>query len=165
MDMITKYVVILAAIPAVAGFIGRAVFGYNVLGMHSRVAMGPGFVWAVMYYVMSIVGVIVFALIIDLLAPSFGAKKDFNGSMKVAVFSMTASWVAGVFALFPALAVLSLLGLYSLYLLWLGMKAIKEPPADKQVVYYVISLVVGIVVYIVVGAVVGIVALGGAMMG
>ena len=160
-QMFTQYAMILAAIPIIAGFIGRSIIGYSVLGFHTRISIVNGLIWAILYYIFTLIGVYVLGLIIDLLAPSFGAKKDMNGSLKVAIFSSTASWIAGIFALIPPLSLLSILGLYSLYLLYVGMKSLKEPPADKLVGYYVVTLIVGIAVYLIIGFVVGAIALSG----
>ncbi len=160
-DMYSQYVVILALIPAVARFIGQSLVGVSFFGGGMRVPIFSGLAHAVVYYLLTLVGVYVLAFVIDTLAPSFGAQKNMNASLKVSVFSMTASWLASVFAIIPMLSVLSLVGLYSLYLLYVGMKTIKEPPADKLVAYYVVTLVVTIVVYVVVGAIASAATLGG----
>ena len=163
-QMFTQYAVILALIPAVAGFIGRALIGYSLLGIHTRVPIANGLIWGILMYVFSLIGVYLLGLIMDLLAPSFGAKKELTASLKLAVFASTASWLAGIFSLIPALSILSILGLYSLYLLYGGMKALKETPPDKLIGYYVLTLVVALVVYIVIGFVVSAIALGGLTM-
>ena len=46
---------------------------------------------------LALVGVYVIALIIDALAPSFGGTKDSLKAFKVAAYSATAAWVAGIF--------------------------------------------------------------------
>lgn len=158
-QMFTQYVMILAAIPAVAGFIGRSLIGQSFLGVSTRTPIGAGLVWAILFYVFSIIGVYILGLIIDLLAPSFGSPKNMNASLKVAVFSMTASWLAGIFSLIPALFLLGLLGLYSFYLLYIGMRSLKEVPPDKLIGYYVVTLIMAIIVYVVIGVIVGAVAL------
>ncbi len=158
-QMFTQYVMILAAIPAVAGFIGRSIIGQSFLGVSTRTPIGPGLVWAILFYIFSIIGVYILGVIIDLLAPSFGSPKNMNASLKVAVFSMTASWLAGIFSLVPALFILGLLGLYSFYLLYTGMRSLKEVPPDKLIGYYVVTLIMAIIVYVVIGLVVGAVAL------
>lgn len=156
-EMIGGYAAILALIPAAAGFIGKSLIGIPLFG---KIPIVPGFLWAVLTYIMSLVSLWIMAMIIDGLAPSFGANKDINASMKVSVFSMTAVWVAGIFSILPLLGILGILGLYSLYLLYVGMKVVKAPPADKLVGYYVITLVVAIVVYLVISLVVSAVVLG-----
>lgn len=162
-EMFTGYAMILAAIPAVAGFIGRSLIGVTVpfIGTTFKIPIGSGLVWAVLYYLLSLGGVYVIALIMDALAPQFGASKNLNASLKVAIFSSTAAWIAGIFSILPVLSILSIVGLYSLYLLYLGMKIVKDAPEDKLIGYYVVLLILTIVVYVLVGVIVGAVALSG----
>ncbi|MDD4052464.1 MAG: Yip1 family protein [candidate division Zixibacteria bacterium] len=154
-EMFTKYVMILAALPAIAGFIGRSLIGSSFLGEHYRVPIGSGIGSAVLWYVLTLISVYLLGVIIDMLAPSFGCARDMNASLKVAAFSWTASWLAGVFAVIPVLAILSILGLYSLYLLYVGMRSLKEVPPDKMVGYYVVTLIVALLVYVIVGVIAG----------
>lgn len=161
-DMFGKYVVYLAAIPAIAGFFGRSLIGYSLMGMGVyRTPFFRGLVYGLLSYLLTLAGVYLLAYIIDALAPSFGSQKDMNGSLKVAVFSSTATWVAGVFQIIPALSILSILGLYSFYLLFTGIRAVKQPPADKLIGYFVVTVVVALVIYVLIGIIVGTIALGG----
>lgn len=160
-DMFAKYAAILAAIPAIAGFIGQSVVGYSVFGTHIRIPMVSGIVSAILTYLLSLVTVWVLGIIIDALAPSFGAQKDQVASTKVAVFSMTATWVAGIFQIIPVLSILGIVGLYSLYLLWVGLQKVKEVPQDKMIGYYLLTIVIAIAMYFVVGLLVGLVTRGG----
>lgn len=147
----TGYIVPLAAIPAVAGFIGLTLLGYNVLGTSIRYPMTAGIEYAVTQYVLALVGTYVLALIIDALAPNFGGQKSQIQALKVAAYASTASWIAGVFAILPALAILSILGLYSLYLLYLGLPTLMKAPPEKAMGYTVVVIVCAIVVFIVIG--------------
>ena len=109
-------------------------------------------IWAIVSYILSLVGVFVLGYVIDALAPNFGSTKDLPVSMKVAVFSYTAAWVAGIFMIIPALSILGAIGgLYSLYLLYLGLQKLKNPPADKLIVYMIVCIVVAAVVFWVTG--------------
>jgi hypothetical protein len=156
----TQYVMILAAIPAVAGFIGMSLVGYGVFGIAWRVSIGAGIASMVVSYLLSLGAVYVLALIIDALAPNFGGQKDFIQALKVSAFSMTASWIAGIFYIMPALSILGLLGLYSVYLMYLGLPMLMKAPEDKAVPYLVVVILVGIVLFVVVGAVAGLVVPG-----
>lgn len=157
----TQYVMVLALIPAIAGFIGRSLVGMSILGEEFRIPIARGLAWAVLSYLLTLVGVYILAAIIDALAPSFGSKKDMSASLKVSAFSMTAAWLAGIFSLIPLLSVLALFGLYSFYLLFIGMRSLKEVPPDKMAGYYVVTLVVAIVVYVVIAVVVSALTLTG----
>jgi hypothetical protein len=71
----------------------------------------------------------------------------------VSAYSGTAGWVAGAFAIYPALAVLAVLGgLYSLYLLYIGLPKLMKAPHDKALGYTVVTVVVAIVLSVVIGA-------------
>lgn len=149
------YIVPLAAIPAVASFIGWSVLGVSLLGFRYRVPAGSALTGAAVQYVLALVGVFVLALIIDGLAPSFGGQKSQIQALKVAAYSNTAAWVAGIFLIVPALSVLSLIGaLYSLYLLYLGLPIVMKAPPDKALGYTAVVVIVAIVLYIVIGYVV-----------
>jgi hypothetical protein len=146
-DMFLKYAIFLAAIPAIAGFIGFALIGVSVMGFTVRYPMGNALIWTIVTYIMSLVGTFVLGVIIDALATTFGAQKDMVGSMKTAVFASTPGWIAGILLIIPALSILAIIGgLYGLYLLYLGIKIIKNPPQDKLVAYFIVSLIVAAVV-------------------
>ncbi len=147
-DMFLKYAIFVAAIPAIAGFIGFALIGVSVMGFTVRYPMSNALIWAILMYVMQLVGVFVLGFIIDALATTFGAQKDMVGSMKAAVFANTPAWIASVLLIIPALGMLGMVvgGLYALYLLYLGIKIVKNPPQDKLMGYFIVSLIVAAVV-------------------
>lgn len=145
----TGWAVPLAAIGPVAGLIGSLTVG---------VSLSLSFTIAITGYVVALLGIWLLAKIIDVLAPSFGAQKNAVQATKVAVYSATASWLAGIFQIIPSLSFLGILGLYSLYLLYLGLPVLMKAPVDKAVTYFVAVLVAAVVVFLVVGAVTATVA-------
>ena len=148
-----NYLLPLALIPAIAGFIGFGLIGQNVLGMHSGSA-GYGLRYAIVSLVSTIGGAFLTAYIIDLLAPSFGSEKNFLQSFKLVVYSYTPMMVAGVFLIIPALGILATLaGLYGLYLLYIGLQPMKKTPDDKKTTYFVVSLIVVIIGSVVLSAI------------
>jgi len=145
--LFTGYACILAAIPAVAALIQFSVFHHNPI---------VGVVVAVLSYVSSLAAVFIMALIIDALAPSFGAQKSQIQALKLAVYSYTASWVAGILNIVPLLGILVLVaGLYGLYIMYLGLPKLMKSPADKTVGYFVVTILVAIVVNIIIGIIIG----------
>lgn len=148
----TSYVIILAAIGPIAMVIGHQVFG---LGFGIKPSITYSIAMAALTYVMSLVTVYVLAFIIDALAPSFGGTKDMTKAFKVAAYSSTAAWLAGIFQLVPMLVFLALVGLYSLYLLYLGLPRLMRVAEDKAVGYTVVVIVVYIVLYFVAAMIVG----------
>lgn len=152
-DIYARYLVYLAAIPAVAGFIGMSLLGIGGFGITVRVPLLAGLVQMVLSYGLSLAMVYVLALVIDALATTFGGRADRLSAFKVAAYSMTASLVAGIFSLVPSLAVLGLLGgVWSVWLLFLGLPVLMRNAPDKTVAYTALVVVVGIVASILVGA-------------
>jgi Yip1-like protein len=145
-----NYVALLAAIPAVCGFIGTQILSS---GPH-RIGFFGGIVAAIVRYILAFVLVYVVGLITDALAPTFGGAKSQPNALKLVVYSMTPVWLAGIFLLIPGLRILSILGLYGLYLFWLGLPPLMKAPDDKSVPYAAAVVVCAIVATLVVGAIV-----------
>lgn len=152
-DIYARYLVYLAAIPAVAGFVGMSLLGVGGFGITVRVPLVAGLVQMVLSYGLSLAMVYVLALVIDALATTFGGRADRLSAFKVAAYSMTASLVAGIFSLVPSLAVLGLVGAaWSVWLLFLGLPLLMRSAPDKAVAYTAVVVVAGIVASLVVGA-------------
>jgi hypothetical protein len=152
----TQYIMILAAIQAVAGFIGMSLFGFSAMGVSLRVPLLTGLIQMVLGYGLALVMVYVMALIADALAPSFGGQKNTMSALKLVAYSGTAAMVGGVFAIIPALGVLTLVAsLYSLYLLYLGVPTLMKVPQEKALPYTVVLVVCAIVIGVIVGAILG----------
>lgn len=148
------YVMPLAAIGPVAGFIGAVVFGNPKDGVAFRppvlTALGAG----VAAYVTTLVGVFVLAVVINTFAPSFGATRSQVQALKVAAYSGTAAWVAGIFLIFPPFGPLAfLVGIYSLYLLYLGLPKLMKSARGKTAAYVVLAVVSAILINLVVTAI------------
>src|ERR1039457_678601 len=154
-ELFKGYAVPLAAIPPIAGFIGGSLIGRSMPFIGSyRVPIVSGLVMAVFTFVMALVGVFIVSLIINYLAPSFGAQKNSAQALKVAVYAYTPAWVAGVLQILPMLGLLAILaGLYGLYLLYLGLPRLMKCPQEKAVPYTAVVVVCAIVLSIVVAAV------------
>ncbi len=164
-----NYILILAAIGPIAAMIKSIVFGYSLLGVTYRPGIAQAVGTAVATYLITLVGVFILAMVIDALAPSFGATRNRIQAFKVATYSGTAAWIAGIFGLLPGLGFLTLLGLYNLYLLYVGLPKLMKAPADKAMGYTVVTVVAAIVVAvvssIVLAPVVGMLGAGSAITG
>ena len=165
-SLITGYVAPLAAIGAIAGFVGGSVIGRSLpfVGYY-RVPMATGLTFAVFTFAMAIVGVFILSVVINALAPTFGGQKDSTQALKVAVYSYTPAWVAGVLQVLPLLGALAVLGaLYGLYLLYLGLPRLMKSPENQALGYTVVVVICAIVLTIVV-SVVGTMVVGAGVMG
>ena len=148
-ELLVGYVLPLAAIGPIAMIIGWTAFGF---GGFFRLSMGTVIGLAVTNYILTIVGVSVLAWVINMLAPQFNATQSMPQAIKVAAYSSTAAWVAGIFNIFPAMAVLAVIGgLYSLYLCWIGLPILMKAPQEKATTYVIVVIVAIIVIYMLIG--------------
>lgn len=153
-ELYRSYAVVLAAIPAISGFIGSGLIGYSFMGTHIRMGLFSALGSALVSYVLSLIGLYIIALIADALAPSFGSSKNITNAFKAVVFSMTPSWVAGVLYILPPLSVLAIIaGLYGIYLFYLGLPLLMDTPKEKALGYVVVVIVVTIVIFILIGVI------------
>jgi hypothetical protein len=136
-DLLKGYVLPLAGIGAIAGFIGSSLVGIsNIATGTVRVPMVSGLVASVVGLGLWLAIVYVAALLIDAFAPKFGAEKNQAQALKVAVYAATPGWVGGILAIVPALAPLGLLAhIYGVYLLYLGLQQLMKSPPDKALPY------------------------------
>ncbi len=149
--IITGYVLPLAGLAAIAAFIGYGLIGFNILGYRVS-GVNWGLYQALTILIGAIASVYITALVVDLLAPSFGSEKNFNRSVQLVAYSFTPMWIGGFLSIFPPIAMIGgLFGLYGLYLLYLGIPKLKNTPADKQIGYFVVTLIITLVVYFVIG--------------
>ena len=150
----TGYLIYLAAIPAIASFIGLSLIGAGGFGFSVRVPVMSGLVQMVVSFVLSLVMVFVLALIVDALAPTFNGTKSQLNALKLVAYGSTAGFVGGIFGLIPSLSILGLIaGLYSIYLIYTGVPVMMKCPPEKAGAYTAVVVVCGIVAAVILGAV------------
>jgi hypothetical protein len=137
--VLTRYVAILAAIPAIAGFLIALWFGF--FGALASAILG---------YLLTLVGVVVHAKIVEILAPQFGGPQDADAALKLAVFAPTAAWLAGGLIIIPILGPLAALvgAFYALYTLYLGVPIVMRVPQERALTFTLAVIGVAIVVNI-----------------
>lgn len=153
-DLYKRYVAPLAAIPAVCEAVGMlGLGGIQIFGIHVRPSFTGVISEMVVNYVLTLVGVYVLALVIDQLAPHFGAARGRTQAFKLAAYSGTAWWVAGIFRLLPGIGWLFGLigGLYSLYLMYLGLPKLMKVEGDRTMAYLGVSVVIALVFTLLIG--------------
>jgi hypothetical protein len=145
----TRYIIIMAAIPAVVHFVSLALIGVSVpiLGYY-RIGVGAALSGAILSYVLSLVGIFVLTLIVDALAPTFGGQKSQVQALKTVAYAYTASWVASIIGLIPGLTLIAALAgaIYGIYLLNMGLPFTMKCPPEKAVGYTAVTIIVAIVV-------------------
>jgi hypothetical protein len=137
--ILTRYVAVLALVPAVVGFVGASIVGVAVPGAATmRATLFDGLFGAILGYVMTCATVLLLAAIIDLAAPLFGGRRSFNAAFRLAAYSFTPVWLAGIFLLLPGLRFLLLTGSYGAYILWFGLPRLTKTPERKSNVFAIL---------------------------
>ncbi len=153
-SLFMRYVVPLAAIGPICGFIGGQVFGIGAFGFRYHPSLIAGLSTAIVGYVLALVSIFVVGWVANFLADKFGGTQNYERAFRLCAYAFTAGWVAAVFQIVPTLAVLALLGsLYGIYLFYLGATPMMAVPKDKAAGYTAVTIIGVIVVYIVVALV------------
>jgi len=146
-----EYLVVLAAIPAFAGFLGA---------LFSGAFFFKALFWGILYYGLSLAGVWTASQIIKFLASNFKIASDEITIFKLVTYSYTAFFVAGIFFLIPPLHWLVIAGFYGFYLFILGFSHLLECPKDDKFTFIILSIVALVftlaLVFAVAGAISGI---------
>jgi hypothetical protein len=154
--LFANYAAFLAAIPPVCEFLRHGVFGWVGLRFHHHHGFFGSLFGGIVRYLVTFLVLYAIAVIIDGLAPTFSASKNQQNALKLAVYSMTPVWLAGVFALIPGLEFVRYLAiLYTIYVFWLGLPVLMKSPPDKTGPYALAVVVSAIILSIVVAAIVG----------
>lgn len=147
-DLYTGYVMPLAAIGPVCSVIGLSVVGISLpmVGTY-RVPIMSSILSAIVQYALALAAVYILAIVIDNITPKFEGLRDMGQALKLAAYSSTASWVAGIFILIPVLAILGLVGLYSIYLLYAGTPILMKVPKEKAAIFTAVVIFAAIVIF------------------
>jgi hypothetical protein len=150
-----EYAAPLVGLAAAVSFLQRWLIGTWVpFAGHVQAGMIVALEGGVASFVFGLVGLFVAALIVCLLAPPFGAKRDLTQALKAAVYAATPGCIASVFSLLPALGTLIGLAmmLYGIYVLYLGLVPVMSTPKERAAGYTAAIVVVGILLGLLLGA-------------
>ncbi|MCW2390624.1 hypothetical protein M2336_002394 [Sphingobium sp. B1D7B] len=152
-DIFTNYALPLAAISPIAAFVGGQLFGFGAFGFSYRPSLMGGLSMAVTSFILALVSLFLISFIANKLAPKFGGVGSSRNAFKLVAYSMTASWLAGIFSIVPSLSFLGILGLYSFYLFYVGAAPLMKVPPEKALTYTIVTVLCVLVIYIVIGAI------------
>lgn len=158
-ELYRNYIVILAAVPAVANFLGNWLFGYSrgSDGIVHTTFFG-GLFRAIVQYGLSLPLIYLVALAVARLAPSFEGKRDDLRALKLVAFSYTPVWLAEIFALVPGLRWMDVLGLYGVYLFYVGVSRMTQSPDEYSDVYTATTLAISLTAAFLHGGIVHLIA-------
>ncbi len=126
------YVVPLGAVGPIATYVQRVVVGDRVGNVVYRASPAVACAEAIYGFELALAGVLLVAALVFLLAPFFGAGRDFYRALRVAAFAYTPVWLAAVVVLVPRVGFLELLALaYEIFLLHAGLATVLGVPRGK----------------------------------
>jgi hypothetical protein len=147
-----KYIIPLAAIGAVARLGGMLIFGKPIAftSLTTPVSITEAVTRGVVTLVVSLLSVFLLSKVISLLASGFGGQRNDVQGLKVAAYSWTATLVAGIFTLIPALNIVFLIvSSYSLVLLYIGLPPLMKVSQDRAMGYTAVVIIIAIVVFLI----------------
>ncbi len=162
-----SHVLILAAIPAIAGFIGATQIGWTP-GASSQSAakltVGSALQMCLAAYFAALAGIYIIGRSVHWMASTYGIENPDEGKcIMMVAYVATPMLVAGVLGLFPSLW-LYMTGLlaaiaYSTYLLYTGLPVVLGLPSDRG--FFFSSAVLTVVLVVFVGILIATVVLWG----
>ncbi|MEZ5961760.1 MAG: Yip1 family protein [Hyphomonadaceae bacterium] len=146
-NILIGYVAPLAAIPPVCDLIGSALFNRLLV-----IEPGEALVRAVITWVVSIGLVYFLGVLVNVLADTFDADRNELNAQKIAAYSLTPSFLSGVFSLWPPLWWISLFALGAMvYIMHRGLPILMKAPEDRALSYAasvtIAAAVAGIVLF------------------
>ncbi len=146
-----RYLMPLAAIPAISHIIGWGLIGrtYRTWGYVTTVRdWGKAFSNGFSSFVVVLVTVFMAAFIADRLAYSFRSERNFIQSFRLMAFTMTPVLIGGIFNLVPSIAIIgSVVSLYAVVLLYTGIPLMKRTHEASRTSYLLVLIAVMLVCY------------------
>lgn len=156
-SLFKEYLLILAAVPAIAQLLGRWIVGIPIpFGVgFVKLSFFASLVNALVSYVLTVAAIWAFAKVLQFDARVLFASADEEvKAFKISVFSAAPYLVAGIVYLIPSLGVIVILvGLYCLYLIYAGLPLVMETPKEKVLPYMIVIIITIVVLAIIIGTI------------
>jgi hypothetical protein len=147
------HVLILAAIPAISGFIGTTQFGWQIgAGDPIKLALDSAAIIAVLYYLAMIVGVYSIGWMIHWMGETYGADAALSQCVVLAAYTATPLFLIGIMELYPVLWLNMVLGIpalaYTVYLLYTGVPIMMGISEERGFLFSSAVLGVGLIAFV-----------------
>jgi hypothetical protein len=148
-----EYILILALIPPVAGFIGVTQTGWQLgWGEPVKLTVGSALPIAVIFYLAILVAVFLVGKAIHWMATTYGTTPTLAQCVKLAAFTATPLLLLGIVQLYPLLWLNFLVGLaalaYAVYLLYTGVPIIMNISQERGFLFSSAVLTFGLVSFV-----------------
>ncbi len=147
------HVLILAAIPAISGFIGTTQFGWQIgAGDPVKLTMQSAGLISILYYLAMLVGVFSMGYMIHWMGGTYGADVQLSQAVVLAAYTATPLFLIGLMELYPVLWVNMVVGIpalaYTVYLLYTGVPIMMGISEDRGFLFSSAVLAVGLVAFV-----------------
>ena len=148
-----SHVALLAAIPAVCGYIGTTGAGWQI-GAREPVKLTPDSALdiAITYYIVMLVAVFVVGKLIHWMGQTYGSKQALAQGVALAGYTATPLFLVGVMQLYPLLWLNMVVGLpalaYTVYLLYTGVPIMMGISKERGFLFSSAVLAVGLVMLV-----------------
>jgi hypothetical protein len=141
------YVVPLAAFSALMSFVHISVIGIGFW----RMPVLTGLAYALVSFILGLLGLYVVGWVIDMLAPTFSGQRDRRQALKTAAYASTPGAIGAIFVLLGGLGALLHLAaaIWGIYLLYLGLPVLMRSPREKAPGYTAAVIVCAILLFVV----------------
>lgn len=146
-------VLILAAIPAVSGFIGTTQFGWQ-FGTSEvvRLTAGSASVIAVLYYAVLVVATLSVGWMIHWMGNTYGARQPLSQCIVLAAYIPIPLFLVGIAQLYPILWLNLIIGIpalsYTIFLLYVGIPVMMQIPQERGFLFASAVLAFGLVGFV-----------------
>jgi len=148
-----SHVLLLAAIPPLAGYIGTTQVGWQVVSREVNRLTPQSALWiAILSYVTILVAVFTVGKLIHWMGQTYGAKQTLPQCIALAAYTATPLFLIGIMLVYPLLWFNLLIGLpalaYTVYLLYTGVPIVMGIPKERGFLFSSAVLAVGLVMLV-----------------
>ncbi len=148
-----SHVLILSAIPAIAGYIGTTQIGWSFgAGPVHKLTPQSAMQIAILTYLVMLVAVFSLGKAIHWMGQTYGSKQTLSASIALAAYAATPLWLVGAFFLYPTLWFNMLIGLpalaYTVFLLYTGVPVMMGVNQERGFLFASAVLAVGLVMLV-----------------
>ncbi|GEM_PF-6111548 len=140
-EVYLNYLIYLAAVPAICGFIGQLVIGVPLPYIGTwRPSFFSALFTSLVNYGVLLVLIYVMAMIVEKLAQKFDGQISLPDAFKLVAYAITPCYLAGVLSLVPVLGFFAFFAvLYSLYVYYKGVVPMGAASEDKNMSFFFVS--------------------------
>jgi hypothetical protein len=152
-DLFLGYILILAAIPPLAGLIGTTQFGWSfAAGATVKLTFASALKISIAYYLAILVAIYTLAKLIQWMSRTYGGGQPLERCLALTSYAATPMFLIGVLQIYPVMWLNYIAGLpvlaYTVYRLYIGTPIMMRTPREQGFLFSSAILAVGMVALI-----------------